>query len=60
MNNNEDKGGLFGNLNNSGNNISLFGNNLNNKNALFGSSDGNKILFGKVENGNSNNKSLFG
>ena len=60
MNNNEDKGGLFGNLNNSGNNLSLFGNNLNNKNALFGSSDGNKILFGKVENGNSNNKSLFG
>ena len=59
MNNNEEKGGLFGNLNNSGNNISLFGNNLNNKNVLFGSNDGNKILFGKVENGSSNNKSLF-
>ena len=57
MNNNEDKGGLFGSLSNSGNNMSLFGNNLNNKNALFGSNDGNKILFGKVEN--DNNKSLF-
>ena len=57
MNNNEEKGGLFGNLNNNGNNMSLFGNNLNNKNALFGSNDGNKILFGKVEIGSSNNKS---
>jgi len=57
MKNDESKGGLFGNLNNSGNNISLFGNNLNNKNSLFGSNDGNKNLFGKVENGS--NKSLF-
>ena len=50
----EDKGGLFGNLKNSGNKISLFGNN---QNSLFGSNDGNKVLFGVK---NSNNNSLFG